>query len=229
MKKSNKLLLGGFLTLLVFITAIHITLYAKYKAGNFIVYNPEDDLARQSMQSFPNILFVSVRNVSGATVRFSDVAQVEKSEAEDLQYVQKGDTLIISSKDSAYNGDSGHSVEFHLPYRATFSVFNSSLLFEAGKSTAQDSTVIYLRKSVAIFHGERSPLQFGRLRVVASEKSLVLFRGKSEASYLDVQLSNSALESKEGNFGKLSIATDSSSRLSLPAKQLLRANIKTTE
>ena len=39
MKKSNKLLWGGFLTVLLMIAGIHIALYAKYKNGNYTIYH----------------------------------------------------------------------------------------------------------------------------------------------------------------------------------------------
>src|SRR5215211_8676548 len=133
MKKSNKLLLGGFLTGLLMITALHITLYAKYKAGNYSAYHAEDDVAPQSMQTFPNILFVSLRNIPDATVRFSDVTQVPKGEEERIEYVQKGDTLLITGRDEDNERGMYYPVAFNLPYNATISVFNSSLSIESGK------------------------------------------------------------------------------------------------
>ncbi|HEY0039644.1 MAG TPA: hypothetical protein VGB71_03225 [Flavisolibacter sp.] len=143
MKKSNKLLLAGFLIGLLFISAIHFTLYAKYKAGNYTAYNAEDDLTPQAMQSFPNILFVTVRNVPGATVKFSDVAQVEKIEDNGMQYVQKGDTLLITGSGRVNHDDFDQRVAFNLPYNVTVSVFNSSVSFEPGKNIAENNPVIY--------------------------------------------------------------------------------------
>ena len=35
MKRSNKILLGGFLTAVLLLTAVHIGLFAKYKNGAF--------------------------------------------------------------------------------------------------------------------------------------------------------------------------------------------------
>jgi hypothetical protein len=43
-----------------------------------------------------------------------------------------------------------------------------------------------------------------------------------------LQLSNSGIEAPEGDFGQLSIVTDSLSRISLQSKLLLKANIKTS-
>lgn len=227
MKKSNKLLAGGFLTALLLITAVHITLYAKYKAGDFTVYRAADHLTSGPVQLFPNILFVSVRNVSDASVEFNDVAGVEKDEEDDVSYVQKGDTLLITGRDSLDQRGVRHRVAFSMPYNATLSAFNSSLSFETGKKTAESNPVVYLQKSKAFFSGRESPLQLGRVKVLASDNSTAEFHGNTQISRLDVQLSGSSLELTEGTFGQLSILTDSLSHISLPAKHLVKATIKT--
>lgn len=226
MKKSNKLLLGGFLTLLLFITAIHLSLYAKYKAGNYTVFHAEEELGSLPMQQFPNILFISVRNVPEAIVRFSDVTKVGKDTDDNLQIVQKGDTLQITGRGAQQELEPPTTI--YLPHNATLSVYHSSLSFMAGKKTIQNTATIYLQTSNAIFHGKESPLQLGRLQLVASDRSQVMFLGNTQVGQLDVRLSNSEIETTEGNFGQLNIVTDSLSRISLPAKQLLKANIRTT-
>jgi hypothetical protein len=228
MKKSNLLLLGGFLAVVLLISAIHITLFAKYKAGNYTIYNAADDLTPDAMQLFPNILFVSVRDVPGATVTFSDVAQVEKTEEEeDLQFVQKGDTLVITPKEDAHLGGFKYPVAFQLPANATLTLSNSSVSFIAGKKMGENNPVIHLQKSHAFFSGKKSPLRFGNVRLIASNGSSATFQGNTQIRNFDVQLSNSTLEYGEGDFGHLSIVTDSLSRLSLQSKHLLKATIKT--
>jgi hypothetical protein len=227
MKKSNKLLLGGFITGLLLITAIHVTLYAKYKAGDYTLYSAENDLASQSMQTFPNIAFVSVRNVPDATVKFSDVAQVEKGEEAGVVYVRRGDTLLITGIDSEKNHDFRYRVALNLPYNTTLSVFNSFLSFKTGKKTAQNNPTIYLQKSQALFSGVESPLQFGNLKVFASDSSAAMFHGNTQVNNLEVQLSHSSIEYTDGDFDQLSIITDSVSRLSLQSKHFLKATIKT--
>ena len=226
MKKSNKLLLAGFLAVVLLITAIHISLYAKYKNGDYTIFHAAD-LTPQSMEPFPNILFVSVRNVIGGTVRFSDVAGLEKLEESDIQYVRKGDTLLITGRQNTHDGDFDYPVEFHLPYNVKLSLYNSSLSFRPGKTTAQNNPVIYLQKSQAIFSGTEAPLQFGHVKVIASDSSGAFFYGNTQVSHLEVQLFNSSIDYGHGNFGQLSIVTDSLSRISLQSKHLLKANIKT--
>ncbi|MDQ3279601.1 MAG: hypothetical protein M3Q06_14845 [Bacteroidota bacterium] len=226
MKKSNKLLLGGFLTLLLFITAIHVSLYAKFKAGNYTVFSAEDDLKALSMQQYPNILFVSIRNVPGCTVKFGDVAQVEKDNDDGLQYVQKGDTLHITGNSA--QEEFQRTATFYLPHNATLSVFNSSLSFVGGEKLLQANPVIHLQKSHAVFTGERNLLQLAHLQVLASDGSFVMFRNNTQVNRLDLQLSNSTLEAMESNLSQVTIVTDSLSRIALPAKQLLKATIRAT-
>lgn len=229
MKKSNKLLLGGFLTGLLLITALHLTLYAKYKAGDYTVYHAEDDLASGSGQPFlfPNILFVSVRNVPDAAVQFSDAASVRKGDEDRIAYVQKGDTLLITGKDSANQRHRGRSAVFILPHNATLSVFNSFLTFKTDIKSAEGNPVIYLQKSHALFSGETTPLRLGRVKIVATDGSTAAFQGHTQIGELDVRLSTSSIDCSEGNFDRLSIITDSLSRISLQAKHLVKANIKT--
>ncbi|RYZ62970.1 MAG: hypothetical protein EOO14_00575 [Chitinophagaceae bacterium] len=226
MKKSNKILLGGFLTLLLIFAAIHIALYAKYKAGDYTAYNAEDDLARLSMQQFPNIIFVSVHNVPGATIKFSEVAQVEKEAKGDLAYARKGDTLQITG--TAGQNGSRRNATIYLPYNSTLSLHNSILYFTENKKAPQNSPVIYLQKSQVIFPDRQNPVTLSHLKLFASDSSLVFFGDNTEVAQLDLRLSNSSFEAAKSNFGQLSIVTDSLSQIALPTKQLLKATISTT-
>jgi hypothetical protein len=227
MKKSNKLLLGGFLLGLLLITAIHVTLYAKYKAGDYTIYNAEDDLTPQSMQTFPNILFVSVRNVPDARVKFSDVAQVEKDTDEGIQYIRRGDTLLITRKDTTNKEGLSYPLSFSLPHNATLSVYNSSLSFISGKHSVDINPVIHLQKSQAFFSGSEGQLRFGHMKVTASDNSTIALQGNTQVANFEVQLSHSGIEYGDGDFGQLSITTDSLSRISLQSKHLLKAKINT--
>jgi hypothetical protein len=227
MKNSNKLLLIGFLAVVFLISAIHITLYAKYKAGDYTVYNPNDYLVPQAMQSFPNILVVSVHNLAGATVKFGDVAEVAKGDNDGIEYVQKGDTLLITGRDNGEQQRTWREVAVQLPYNATLSLHNSSLSFQAGKKTGEINPVLFLEKSEVFFSGAKSPLQFGHVKVAASDDSKATFRGNTQINNLEVQLSNSSIVCSEGNFGQLSIVTDSLSHITLQSKLLVKANITT--
>src|SRR5689334_21691636 len=105
MKKSNKLLLGGFLMVMLFIIGIHIALYAKYKSGDYSLvpaYHPEK-MEETEMQQFQDVRIVRLRNVFFATVYFGDSAAVEKGKEGLIRYEQRGDSLFITGK--YYNED----------------------------------------------------------------------------------------------------------------------------
>ncbi|MEO5564491.1 MAG: hypothetical protein ABIR18_13680 [Chitinophagaceae bacterium] len=225
MKKSNKLLLSGFLTVVLLIATIHIAVYAKYKNGKFTIYHREDRLA-DIMQPFPNVSHVTIRNVYGAIIVFSDRAEVEKDKNK-IQYVQKGDSLVITGLDRNSQLNGGHVINIILPFNVTLSAFNSLLYFEKGKKTADNNPVIYLQKTHALFLDKNNPLLLQHVKLVASDSSTAAFHGNIQVNDLEVQLSNSALEYNEGDAGTLSIVTDSVSRISLLSKHLLKAKITT--
>lgn len=225
MKKSNKILLAGFLFLLLFITAIHITLYAKYRSGHHTLYSESESLAASPLQLMPNILVVAIRDVPYGTVMFGDVARVEKEE-KGVRYVQHGDTLQITGNNHQ-PGFKGPAV-FHLPANATLSVQNSSLVIRPGATKAPGNPVIYLQKAQVEFSGNQGALKLGNLKIFASGQSGASFYGNTQVEQLEVQLSASVLRSGEGRFGRLSIVTDSLSHISLPSKTLLKAAISTS-
>jgi hypothetical protein len=120
MKKSNKLLLGGFLTVILIFAGIHIALFAKYKNGNYTLYHREVKDKGERMQKYPGVSFVIVRNVRIATILFGDTAAVEKGKEELIQYEQKGDSLVITGRN--YNHDHPDErlqVNITLPYNVT--------------------------------------------------------------------------------------------------------------
>jgi hypothetical protein len=227
MKKSNKLLLGGFLTVMLMITGIHIALFAKYKNGNYTIYHAEDRRAQYPMQSFPNVSFVTIRDMRGVTIQFGDIAEVEKDKEDVMQYVQKGDSLVITGRDVDDLLDGGRLVNLTLPYNVSLSVLNSLISFEKGKKTAGINPVIYLQNSRALFVETKDPLLLEHVKLIASDKSIAAFHGNTQVTNLEVQLTNSTLEYNEGDAGQLSIVTDSVSRLSLQTKHFLKAKITT--
>lgn len=197
--------------LLLIITA-HLTLYAKYKKSRRAV-------PVSQASTFQNIKFVSLRNIAGGTINFIDATQVERGKG-GAQYARTGDTLLITGRN-----DAEQALAVNLPNSITVSVVNSSVSFK-GESAVANDPVIYLQNSKADF-GAGGPLRLGRLKLVASGNSTALFVGNVQANDLEVQLSGSAIEDMQGDFGRLTIITDSISRVSLQSKHLLKANIKT--
>ena len=118
MKKSNKLLLLTALLPLVLLGLVHLSLYARYKAGN-IVTGRQLHKEQYERKEFPSPLVLLVKGVYNIQIISSDTFAVEYNKAfigereevirEDartpthlpaLHYYQKGDTLEIIGYDS---------------------------------------------------------------------------------------------------------------------------------
>lgn len=223
MKTSNKLLLAGFLMVVALISALHITLYAKYKAGNYSTYNADDELPADALQSFPNTRVVVLRNLRQANVQFANSTQLERTEEGGFQVQQRGDTLVIAAKDSTKQDGIWHAVNLRLPASITVMAFHTSLRVESGRTAADP--VFLLEKSAVDFFGPDNIPSFGEMKLVATENSAIYFRNKSMINRLDLQLSNSIINYDGGEIGQLSIQSDSLSHISFPSKQLLKATI----
>jgi hypothetical protein len=221
MKKSNKLLFGGFLFAVLLLSTLHLSLWAKYRSGDYVAYHPEDDLQSMVMQSFPHVKFVSVRHVGNLEVRFSDSAGVEKLEHDAIRYSQRGDTLLISGSDSVGGRKYYGAVGMRLPRNASLQAFKSAIYFTGGKGAQIGSPVLFLDESTARFDVAR----LGGLSITAINKSSVELAG-AEIDSLQLQLQNSSLEDTNGNVGQLSISTDSLSRIALQAKHF--SKVKTS-
>jgi hypothetical protein len=127
MKKSNKLLLGAFLTVILTITGIHIALYAKYKSGDYTIYHRKVKEEDDRMQKFPGVSFVIVRNVGTAMVVFGDTAAVEKSNVNLIKYEQKGDSLFITGHNNKNNIQLGDRFQVNIILPSNVSIETDSV------------------------------------------------------------------------------------------------------
>ncbi|PZR28773.1 MAG: hypothetical protein DI535_04920 [Citrobacter freundii] len=223
MKKSNKLLLGGFLFVILLITGVHVALYAKYKNGDYIVYSPGSMNRQGAMQSFPGIATVSIRNMH-ADIEFGDVLSVEKDPGGFTRYVQKGDSLVISAGDETSAVVNPGQIKLVLPYNVTVSGSNSKLAFKATKNKADANPVLFLNNSVVAFGSWENPIRLDHVKLVAADQSTVSI-GNALINHLEVELRKSSLEDNEATIGQLSVATDSTSQLTLRSHHLLKAKI----
>ncbi|MCG2615172.1 hypothetical protein LZZ85_12805 [Terrimonas sp. NA20] len=224
MKKSNKILLGGFLTILLLITGVHIALYAKYKSGHYTIYKPGDTDQRTPTQSFPNVSIVTIRNTA-VDISFGDTLSVEKGKEKFVRFVQQGDSLVITPRAEEERFRNRGAVKLILPYNASLSAYNSNISFVNGSESAMANPTIYLYNSDAIFAFFSKKIQLGHLKVNASGNSNTTFLDNVQIDNLEIQLKNSSLKDDGSEIGQLTIATDSTSQLILQSKHLLKAKI----
>lgn len=229
MKKSNKILLGGFLTAVLLLAAVHIGLFAKYKNGAFTAYNEEDDLQPMSLQSFPHIKFVSVKNVNNVQLSFADTARVESMDKEWMDVIslsQSGDTLHLTGPDVSKQPNTYYrQLSVFVPQGADVNAVNSSLSFQAyNKFKSIFPLSLHLNKSRIILEGHESPLQLGDVSLIARNESSVELRNVTIKN-MDATLQKSSFVDTEGSIEQLSIVTDSISQISLQTKHLLKAKL----
>ena len=227
MKKSNKILLGGFLTAVLLLTAVHIGLFAKYKNGAFTAYNEEDDLQPMSLQSFPHIKFVSVKNVNNVRLSFADTARIEsmdKEWMEEISLSQSGDTLHLTGPDVSKNPNTYYKpLSVFVPQGANVNAVNSSLSFHPyNKFKSIFPLSLHLNKSRIILEGQESQLLLGDVTLFAQNESRVELRNVAIKN-LNATLQRSSFEDAEGSIEQLNIVTDSTSQISLQTKHLLKA------
>ncbi len=226
MKKSNKILLGGLLTVVLLLAAVHIALYAKYRNGHYIPYTNE--LQSMVMQSFPHAKFVSLHNIENAVIEQGDSLKTEKKEKDEVSYVQRGDTLHISTDTSnqrRYWGD----VYIQLPEGISVAAVNSRLSFQQSIKTAASDLAVYLNNSTVSLstNSNNKKLQLTTLQVDAFNNSNIELNN-SNITNLNVLLQQSTLNDMSGSIDSLSITTDPASRISLQAKHFTKAKVNTT-
>ncbi|HZH94827.1 MAG TPA: hypothetical protein VEY06_03040 [Flavisolibacter sp.] len=234
MKKSNRILLGIFLTAVLLVAAVHVTLYAKYRSGDYTVL---DDMQSMVMQSFPHVKFVSVSNMS-VSIGFADSAQVEKTEDKEIRFYQKSDTLHIVGTDSSDNGKYNHFLTINLPINTSVSGYNTALSFVNRTEVGPQNFSMYLNNSELLFSDRREggddksnkikPVSFGNVKVTAMNNSVVAIDDTHTViDNLDLELANSSIRDNKGSIGRLSIKTDSLSHISLQAKHFFHVKSNT--
>ena len=112
MKTSNKLLLGIFLTGLLFITAVHVMIYAKYKNGAYTImkFDSGENLTVHQLKAARYVRIMAVANMS-VVPSDSMKLEVEKDGNISVRYEYRGDTLVIRG-DSVYNRNGRRTVEY---------------------------------------------------------------------------------------------------------------------
>ncbi len=222
MKTSTKILVIGFFVVLLLVSAVHLTWYAKYKSGNFELYNVAA-MEAGKMQSYPNISVVSLLNVQNASIVLSDEAQVSKMKDEGISYRQQGDTLVISSSETGLQPLRG----INIPARATLKLTNSSVSIRGNKSAGLIFPTLDINNSTVTIAGGAGQPPIN-LHATARDSSTLSFKGIVNVDSMSINLSNSLFEYNAGDIRSLSISTDSLSRISLPYKNLVTARIVKT-
>src|SRR3989337_2244130 len=102
MKKSNKILIGGLLTIILVVVAVNIGLYANYKAGNIKPYTDSQAEEATSIKEFANTRSIQIRNLNNVVVRLGDKMRVEQygENNGDIVLSEQNGNVLLSIKDT---------------------------------------------------------------------------------------------------------------------------------
>lgn len=159
MKKSNKILLTYFVFALLAITAVHVTLYAKYKRGEFVSF---DKMREKSMEeiALPVIKYVMVTGVQECKILPATESKMKLSKISGsrLKYSIVKDTLIIVgdsvlTQENMYDGRRGHqTVNLYLPGTPTINAAYSDLFINGVPDTTSAQSYVINLSSLSVLN-----------------------------------------------------------------------------
>jgi len=223
MRTSNKIILGIFLAPLIILTALHLTLYAKYKSGNYTVMKTvtEDRFTRLVLT---HIVSVSVYGLNDFNIMPSDTTKLEiEKEHDRLHYVVNGDSLVIRG-DSANDQSQGstrnhHAVNVYLPQGATIRANNSGIELRGSKDTLTAISYRFTLSNSSNFRiredASSAAAYFKELVFFAAGESKIELTGATRISNMQLQLQATEFTDNGASIDNLSIVADKKSRVIL--------------
>ncbi len=232
MRTSNKILIFTVLFIALIGSAVHLTLYGRYKSGHFI---SEEQIKKLIFDSHDlrDIRHVSLRGLMNVRIITADKPKLEvnKKMRERINFQIKEDSLFVWGDTSIYplrKNSFGPIVENQ----------ETDLYVTAGVPIETSYCIIQVRGSVNSmtapdyqFHISNTRLQLGEfrfldstthyfneVRVKASAQSQVSFTNKIDS--LHAELINSSLSKDGGRLGYLNLRADDSSTVFLSGQDL---------
>jgi hypothetical protein len=225
MKKSNKVLLIAFLSFLLIITAVHLSLSAKYKKGQFTT-DIADKLGIIDT-AFAGVQHVVLKDLGNVNLGVSNTASVGRKDKEDEDYtvMQKGTTLYVTGKDFVgHQTRSRTALWITIPSGGSVSATNVLMDTEQDKTVANASMNVTLNNAHLHIKQYQKRLTYDSVSVTALDgSSLVL--NNTEIRSLNLRLHKSTLAESGNTFGSLGLAVDTASEISLTAPHLIKAKI----
>jgi hypothetical protein len=238
MRTSNKILLGIFLGPLIILTLIHVSLYAKYKSGNYVSMKivEEDQYIRQPLK---NITHIAVYGLNNFRIVPSDSAklEIEKHDESHLHFTINGDSLIIHG-DSIINraGQPGNTersyqaVYVYLPVSATIIAVNSEITVGGSPDSLKAKSYQLHLSSSASFKVEQNgddstPVYFKEMIIHADHASGIEFTANAKVGELQLNLVESEFTDNGASINKLTVDADKVSTITLKGDNLKKANL----
>jgi hypothetical protein len=234
MKTSNKILLIYFLMALLIMTAVHLTLYAKYKRGEIVPFERIRE-GRFEEHALPKVKYVSVTGFQRCNILPAAEPKIRifKMRETRLKYSIVNDTLVITGDSSLAKQDFEQSprnfqtINLYLPGTEEINAFYTSLFLNGGAdSTSAPSWSINLSNGSALTTGDFNNKKafFNRLQVNANTSN-VTFNNESVINELNVHASGSLINNQKADVKHLQLQMDDNSTIMLQGKNLKDINI----
>jgi hypothetical protein len=234
MKTSNKILLILFVTALLMITAVHLTLYAKYKKGE--VSSFEQIRGGDSYeQALPTVKYVSIIGLRQCHVFPAAEPKIKIFKMRDsrLAYKVVNDTLVIKSDSSLTEEDmlqgktSPQIVNLYLSEHQVISAYHTELYLHGGPdSVTAPSWTINISKGTGLYTGNWDNIKdvFNQLQIKASG-SHVIFNHGTFVNEVSIQTNESAFNDQSADIKHLQLSVDDNSTIVLQGKNMQNINI----
>ena len=238
MRTSNKIILGIFLVPLIIIAALHVTLYAKYKSGNYVsMKNIEADrFIRPALKNIDNIVVYGLENFS---IVPSDTLslEIEKDKYGYLHYSIEGNTLVIHGDSTIQHPDgtkdiqrSYENVNLYLPSTKNITADNSNVRLKGSSDSLKAGSYQFSLLHSASFKTDENNWEdsthkyFNRLLIKADHASNIEISAYGYIAELNLTLLESQFIDNDAQIGKLTMDVDNKSSVTLKGENLKKVN-----
>jgi len=229
MKKSNKILLVGLLTIIFTLVAIHIALYAKYKSGDYVAFDENTMNGDRIVSNYSNVNRVIIRNRSNTTIKFGDSTRVEQDrKSDEVMISQNGGELIISGRDTSDQAKSrGYAVTVFIKEGTQVDFINAHGAIKESKGKAFSMLHVFSKDSYVDIASNNQLLRIDSLQIHASAESRI-YLGKIQVRAMNVTMNESFLIDEHAEVNKIYLNTDEKSALQFQSKNLSKITTNTT-
>lgn len=238
MRTSNKILLGSFITTTVILVGIHVSLYAKYKKGDFIDIVKAD---RFNMQILPGVKYVSATGLNRFNIIASDTLKIEteKNHPSQLRVSVEGETLVITGdtliRRNAFEDREGtySPVNLYLPSSVKVKIDFCELELNGSPDSSSSKSYDFELTETSMMmgddtqeHKDNIPFRYWKQLDIKADKhsSIKLFQNV-KISGMNLLLNESSIQDNNSDIGQLNLQTDDKSSINLSGATLKKLNL----
>ena len=229
MKKSNKILLGGLLTIILILVAVHVALFARYKAGNYVPYSETQSEKARIVKEFPTARSIHFLNLPNVVLRIGDRMKVEQygDNASEIIMAEQGGRVELSLKDNMNANKGFNYLIVYVPENSTITSQKTMLRMEGINGKQISNLNFSISGGLLGFDPSNVKVQIDSLTIHAANQASVELQN-IQVNKLSVQLQASDFNDQGATIQQIQLNADTTSRVSLQTKNLLKLTTKTT-